>query len=197
MRGSGSPNDTLQSQPIGQVMMNAGVTLQSARRNRWTYGVPPDVDRNTISIWRNTMAKHSVALLTVCIWLVAAAAHAQQCLHGVNESTDQAARKREALTAARTINNIQVNQPGAAKGQFLRHEELSSSPFAARMRQSPNETVKRMSLNPGTDVVPNWQLTVDVTSQGYWFMIKDKSDPCGFAFVSNQTGVILQAEPIR
>jgi hypothetical protein len=65
------------------------------------------------------------------------------------------------------------------------------------MRESSNETVKRMSLNPGTDVLPNWQLTVGVTTQGYWFMIKDKLDPCGFAFVSNQAGVILQAEPIR
>ncbi len=143
------------------------------------------------------MAKHLVAFLSLCIWLAAGTAHAQQCLHGANESTDQAARRREALTAARTINNIQANQPGAAKGQFLRHEELSSSPFAVRMRESPNETVKRMSLNPGTDVLPNWQLTVDVTTQGYWFMIKDRMDPCGFAFVSNQAGFILQAEPIR
>jgi hypothetical protein len=143
------------------------------------------------------MVKHSVAFLSVCIWLVAGAAYAQQCLHGQNESADQAARRREALTATRTINNIQANQPGAAKGQFLRHEELPGSPFAVRMRESSNETVKRMSLNPGSDVLPNWQLTVDVTTQGYWFMIKDKIDPCGFAFVSNQVGVILQAEPIR
>ena len=46
--------------------------------------------------------------------------------------------------------------------------------------------------------VPAWvQLTLDVTTQGYWFMIKDKVDPCGFAYVSNQVGVILHAEPIR
>lgn len=143
------------------------------------------------------MAKYSGTFLSVCIWLAAETAYAQQCLHGANESADQAARRRDALTATRTINNIQVNQPGAAKGQFLRHEELASSPFAVKMRESSNETVKRISLNPGTDVLPNWQLTVDVTTQGYWFMIKDKTDPCGFAFVSNQAGVILEAEPIR
>jgi hypothetical protein len=28
-------------------------------------------------------------------------------------------------------------------------------------------------------------------------MIKDTADPCGFAFVSNQDGVIYTAEPIR
>ena len=64
------------------------------------------------------MAKHSVALLSVCLWLVAGTSYAQQCLHGANESADQAARRREALTATRTINNIQVNQPGAAKGHL-------------------------------------------------------------------------------
>jgi hypothetical protein len=143
------------------------------------------------------MAKHSIVYLSLSVWLMTGTAHAQQCLHGANESADQAARRREALTAARTINNIQANQPGAAKGQFLRHEELASSPLAERMRQSSNETMKRMSLAPGSDVLPNWQLTVDVTTQGYWFKITDKTDPCGFGFVSNQSGVILQAEPIR
>jgi hypothetical protein len=33
--------------------------------------------------------------------------------------------------------------------------------------------------------------------QGYWFMIKDKLDPCGFAYISNQAGLIFRAEPIR
>lgn len=143
------------------------------------------------------MRTQLVAFLGLAMWLSASTAFAQQCLHGANETADEAARRREALTATRTINNIQVNQPGAAKGQFLRHEDLSSAPFAARMRESANETVKRMSLNPGTDVLPNWQLTVDVTSRGYWFMIRDKIDPCGFAYVSNQGGLIFQAEPIR
>ena len=41
------------------------------------------------------------------------------------------------------------------------------------------------------------ELTLDVNSTGYWFMIRDKPDPCGFAFISNQAGVIFSAEPIR
>jgi len=142
--------------------------------------------------------KPTIGLALVLIgWVACLSVSAQECLHGPNESAAQSARRREALTATRNINNIQANQPGAAKRQYFRHEELSGSPFAARMRESSNETVKRMSLNPGTDVLPDWQLTLDVTSQGYWFMIKDKVDPCGFAYVSNQVGVILHAEPIR
>jgi hypothetical protein len=36
-----------------------------------------------------------------------------------------------------------------------------------------------------------------VATDGYWFMVKDKTDPCGFAFLSNTAGVIYTAEPIR
>jgi hypothetical protein len=42
-----------------------------------------------------------------------------------------------------------------------------------------------------------WRLTLDVSDHGYWFMIKDTTDPCGFAYVSNELGVIFRAEPIR
>jgi hypothetical protein len=124
-------------------------------------------------------------------------AYAQQCLHGSGEAPDQAARRREALTATRTINNIQANQPGSANKVYLRHADLVNSPFAVKMRESVNQTTKRISLNPDEEILPGWKLTLDVTEQGYWFMIKDTTDPCGFAYVSNQAGLIFNAEPIR
>ena len=37
-----------------------------------------------------------------------------------------------------------------------------------------------------TIAFPQWKLTLDVTESGYWFMIKDTADPCGFAFISNR-----------
>ena len=57
--------------------------------------------------------------------------------------------------------------------------------------------MKRISLGPEVEILPNWKLTLDVTQKGYWFMIKDTADPCGFAYISNQAGVIFHAEPIR
>jgi hypothetical protein len=124
-------------------------------------------------------------------------AYAQQCLHGAGETPDQDARRREALAATRTINTIQANQPGAVNKVYLRHEELVNSAFAARMRESASEIAKRISLRPDEEILPGWKLTLDVTQQGYWFIIKDTTDPCGFAYVSNQTGLIFNAEPIR
>jgi len=143
------------------------------------------------------MPKLFVSLAVLCAALVTGTAYAQECLHGTTEKPEQAARRREALTATRNINNIEANQPGAARGIYLRQEELAASPYAAKMRESADETVKRISLAPGTEILPNWLLTLDVGQKGYWFMIRDKADPCGFAFISNQAGVIFRAEPIR
>jgi len=122
-------------------------------------------------------------------------AYAQQCLHGAGETPDQAARKREALGATRTINTIQANQSGAVKKVYLRQADLTNPAVAEKMRESAN--AKRINLNPNEEILPGWMLTMDVTEQGYWFMVKDMTDPCGFAFVSNQVGLIFHAEPIR
>jgi hypothetical protein len=133
-----------------------------------------------------------ITCVTLTVLGLAAPAFAQECLHGTTETPDQAARRKEALTAARNVNNLEANQPGARTGVFLRHAELASSPFAAR-----EGSVKKLSLTPGADLLPGWQLTLDVTADGYWFMVKDKTDPCGFAYISNHNGVIFNSEPIR
>lgn len=141
-----------------------------------------------------------LAIFTFAVALAAASgasAAAQPCLHGDGETTENAARRRQALTAARTINTMQANQAGAASRSFLRHDELANAPSPPNTLEAAGTTAKPISLKPGDDIVPGWKLTLDVTSQGYWFLIKDTLDPCGFAYVSNQNGVIFNAEPIR
>jgi hypothetical protein len=74
----------------------------------------------------------AVALLTVSL-LAMGTTRAQQggiaaakaCLHGTSETTEQATRRREALTATRTINNIQANRPEARSGIYLRQTQLA------------------------------------------------------------------------
>ena len=138
--------------------------------------------------------KKALALTVVVFALTIGTAQAQQCLHGANETPEQAGRRTDALNAARTINNIQANQK---TGSYFRHEDLVTAPWAVQMRQSASGLAKRISLLPGTDILPGWTLMLDVGFNSYWFMIKDKTDPCGFAYVSNQTGLIYSAEPIR
>src|ERR1700704_5733142 len=99
------------------------------------------------------MQKHWLAFIIVYAGFSAGTAYAQECRHGSGESAGQAARRREALTATRCIDNIQANQPGNSIRQYLRYDQLESSPYAFRMRESTNETIKKISLIPGTDVL--------------------------------------------
>jgi hypothetical protein len=120
-------------------------------------------------------------------------AFAQECLHGSGEQPAQAGRRQQAVRAARLVNTIQANQPGRSEQKYLRHDDLATAPIVS----SWPESVASFNLAPGQEVAPGWELTLNVTDNGYWFMVKDKMDPCGFALVSNATGVIYRAEPIR
>jgi hypothetical protein len=128
-------------------------------------------------------------------WLVLpAVASAQQCLHGADETAEQKARKREALSATRQVNTLQANHPDARQAKFLNQTEMAVY-YADLTKKTPAK--QALIFDPASEVIPGWQLTLDKTEKGYWFMIKDKTDPCGFAYVSNQAGVIFTAEPIR
>lgn len=142
------------------------------------------------------MLKRTVAI-TMLLSAMSVSAYAQQCLHGANEAADQLARRRDALAATRTINNIQYNQPGAKQRSFFRHEQLAESPTGKTMPTSTNALARRILLSPDSDILPGWKLTLDVTENGYWFMINDTTDACGFAYISNHDGVIYTSEPIR
>lgn len=133
-------------------------------------------------------------LLTMFCGSVATPALAQQCLHGQDETPQQKTRRVQALSATRNINNMQANQPGARGNKYLRHDELATSPFA---QKQTGEAFKALNLTPGEEILPGWELRLDVGDDTYWFMIKDKTDPCGFAYVSNKAGLIYTAEPIR
>jgi len=135
--------------------------------------------------------------LSISLSLVSASAFAQQCLHGTGESAEQTARRREALTATRTINNLQFNQPNSQKRIFFSHAQLADAPWAASMRAKPTEFSKRISFDPTGEILPGWKLTLDLTADGYWFSVRDTTDPCGFAYISNHHGVIYTAEPLR
>ena len=65
------------------------------------------------------------------------------------------------------------------------------------MKSSTNETTRTISLDPLGEILPGWKLMLDLSQNGYWFMIKDKTDPCGFAFVTTQDGLIYTAQHLR
>ena len=71
------------------------------------------------------MQKLTIAFFGV-LSLLPASAYAQQCLHGTGETAEQTTRRREALRATRTINNLQFNQPAARERVFISRTDLTS-----------------------------------------------------------------------
>ena len=138
-----------------------------------------------------------VLLLAAILVSSASAASAQQCVPGTAPSPEQTARRAEGVRIARTVNNLEANQPGARDKKFLAQANLGTSPFASQATGPQADFLRQLDFTPGKEVMPSWTLTLDVTADGYWFMVRDKSDPCGFTLVSNQTGLIFTAQPLR
>lgn len=121
----------------------------------------------------------------------------QPCAADAAPTPEHTARRREGVRLTRTINNLQVNQPGAREKKYLEQQELGTSAFATRQTGASAEFHKSLNFTPGAELSPGWTLTLDLTSTGYWFMIRDKTDPCGLTFISSQDGLIFEARPIR
>lgn len=113
--------------------------------------------------------------------------NAPACLHDERtESAEQAARKRTALGATRAINTAE-SRYAAANKRYGGQGDLAGLVDARY----------NLGADPGTEIVPGFALRLDVAEKGYWFEIKDTTDPCGFRFISNQNGVIFTARPIQ
>ena len=133
---------------------------------------------------------------------------AQTCLHEGAESPEQQARRQLAISAARAINTLQHRSRKIEKGDL----KLTMSPVFQAMQQLsllPKDQVPQIGNPPvplsfatDADMIPGWRLKLELTtirgvSQGYWFIIRDTTDPCGFSIVSNNDGIIFSANPLR
>lgn len=98
---------------------------------------------------------------------------AQQCLHGTNEDATQKARRQAALTLMRSINTTEA---------YLHVQSKTFVPFA--------------KLELDLSKVPDFDVQLTTDGDSYSVVARDKADPCGFAFFTNQTGVIFQGYPI-
>ena len=112
------------------------------------------------------------------------------CLHfGVQETNENRDRSVAAVAAARAINSAQA--------EFSRKQGSASRKYGTREDLQGFVDAARYNLSPGAEITPGFKLTLDAFDRGYWFEIVDTKDPCGFRYVSNQSGLILAAQPIR
>jgi hypothetical protein len=107
------------------------------------------------------------------------------CLHLGQQAREQRDRSVAALGATRAINTAEAAYSAKNKAYATR-DELAGYLDGARY-----------DLLPTADIVPGFKLTLDTTQKGYWFSVTDTTDPCKFTYISNQTGLIFAAQPIR
>ena len=114
------------------------------------------------------------------------------CLHtaGQEKPADRD-RSVAALAATRAINTAQA--AFAAK----QTQSGATRKYASRAELQSHVDATRYNLSSGVEITPGFMLTLDAFDSGYWFEIVDVKDTCGFRFVSNQSGLILTAQPIR
>lgn len=114
-----------------------------------------------------------VALAFTSIGIMTGRAQAPSCLHTSSETNIEQARRLAALRYVRQINTAEAT--ARAKTQrFLSLTELGD-------------------FQPPAGFHP--QLSTDGTS--YALAVKDTTDPCLFAFFSDQEGLIYTGAPIR
>jgi hypothetical protein len=135
----------------------------------------------------------ALALLTAALSSTAAKVQPEPaCLHAAGrETAEQRDRSVAALAATRAVNTAQAAFARQAKEgggrKYATREELQGS----------IADPARYNLSPNAEIVPGFKLMLDTTANGYWFEIVDTKDACGFRYVSNQSGLILAAQPIR
>jgi hypothetical protein len=97
-----------------------------------------------------------------------------ECLHGPVEDGTQRARRSAALRLVRAINTSEVN------GSFR-----------------TTHTYRGLSeLGVDLGSVPGFETNFTTDGETYSLILVDTTDPCGFAFSTNQVGVIFQGYPI-
>jgi hypothetical protein len=108
--------------------------------------------------------------------LAATDAQVPGCLHGINESDDQRARRRAAIRYLRDVNAAQtrIHQQRGTYAPLVDAE-------AAGTTSAPFGFVPRLTLD-------QWNYAV---------ILKDVLDPCGFSLVADQDNVVYSAQPIR
>ena len=133
----------------------------------------------------------AVALASAVLTIAPPAVKSQQpdsaCLHAAGkEAPEQRNRSVAALAATRAVNTAQAAFSARNNKTYATRADLAAYLDSARY-----------NLADEAEIVPGFKMTLDLTPKGHWFEIVVKTDPCGFRFISNQSGVIFTAQPIR
>ena len=111
-------------------------------------------------------------LMTILAFGMAAGGSAA-CLHGNDETAPQAKRRQGALHAVHYVNTAE--NMGLEKAK----------------RYVP------LSQVPGVPAAAGFKLSLVADNKTYMLAARDTRDACGFAYFSDETGLVYEAQPIK
>ena len=96
------------------------------------------------------------------------------------------------VNVVRLINTAEMDYK-YAHGKYATWDELFRS-GAISDRERPATKFQGLKLSLGPEVVPGWALSLVTAAEGqnYELSLKNSADACGFAFFSDQSGLIYQ-----
>jgi hypothetical protein len=148
-----------------------------------------------MGVWRTALV-----VMVALAWATPALAQARPCLHSAMESPDEARRREEALQAVRLINSMltQQRQLGQRPATYPTWEELAQSDrlaFQRGMGGATGELTRKMRWG-SSEPLPGWRIHYVAAADSYAFSLTDVTDPCGYTYSTNTTGVITEGQAV-
>lgn len=130
--------------------------------------------------------------------VLAFGAVASQSAQNASTATDKLDRHKSMLGLVRTINTLEVteiSQYGSSQPWpilLARHQEVFNS-WLKRFNSSNEPNVQ---LRDAPEILPEWNLRLNVQAdgKGWVLLLNDASDKTGFAWVSDDSGIIRECK---
>lgn len=134
------------------------------------------------------------------VTLVLATAGILRSQNAPDPSADaEKAKHKLAIDVMRAINTAEVVYMQNHGGVYGAKEQLLPSDGFRGKWMARIESLAKAPVSDGPEILPGWSLRLNVTADGlnYDVLLADTTDKsCGYAVVSNETGVIRQSKAI-
>jgi hypothetical protein len=144
------------------------------------------------------LKKHQIILSTVLLVFVCVAS---QSAHNAPTTTEKLDRHASMLGLVRTINTLEVtetNQYGSYEPWpiLLAHHQEGFNSWLKRFYSSNEPNVQFRDV---PEILPEWNLRLNVQAdgKGYVLLLNDASDKTGFAWASDESGIIRECKSLQ
>jgi hypothetical protein len=148
----------------------------------------------------STLKEHRIILSTLLLVLTFGTV-ASQFAQNAPTATDKLDSHASMLGLVRTINTVEVTE-ASRYGSYepwpilLAHHQEDFNSWLKRFYSSNEPNVQ---FRDATEFLPDWNLRLNVQAdgKGYVLLVNDTSDKTGFAWISDESGIIRECKYLQ